>query len=120
VPGEGTGRLLEEIRITREQRGWFAHLLKLALLPLLTLDDWMRDPISLVRQQDLMEVLDGRLGNTSTMVAPQVPDTDWHLRLQDPTLADAILDLLVHSAIRIRLEGLTQPVPPSSKTAPRV
>jgi DNA replication protein DnaC len=120
VPVERTARLLEEIRITCEQRGCFARLLKLALLPVLILDGWKRDPISLVREQDLLEVLDDRLGNTSMMVAPQVADTDWHLRIPDPTLADATLDLLVQSAIRIRMERPTQPALRSSKTAPRV
>jgi DNA replication protein DnaC len=52
------------------------------------------------------------------MIATQVPVTDWHLRIPDPTLADAILDRLVHNAIRITLEGESQRKLRSSKAAP--
>lgn len=105
---ERTSRLLEEMRIAREQGEWVARLRELARVPLLILDDWMRDPITPIQAQNLLEVFDDRFGNTSTMIATQVPVTDWHLRIPDPTLADAILDRLVHNAIRITLEGESQ------------
>jgi len=105
---ERTSRLLDEMRIAREQGDWVARLRALARVSLLILDDWMRDPITPRQAQDLLEVLDDRFGQTSTMIASQVPLTDWHLRIPDPTLADAILDRLVHNAIRITLEGESQ------------
>lgn len=105
---ERTSRLLEEMRIAREQGEWIGRLRELARVSLLILDDWMRDPITSLQAQDLLEVFDDRCGQTSTMIATQVPVTDWHLRIPDPTLADAILDRLVHDAIRITLEGESQ------------
>lgn len=105
---ERTSRLLEEMRMAREQGEWVARLRELAHVPLLILDDWMRDPITPIQAQNLLKVFDDRFGNTSTMIATQVPVTDWHLRIQDPTLADATLDRLVHNAIRITLEGESQ------------
>jgi DNA replication protein DnaC len=115
---ERTSRLLEEMRMAREQGEWVARLRELARVPLLILDDWMRDPITPIQSQNLLEVFDDRFGNTSTMIATQVPVTDWHLRIPDPTLADAILDRLVHNAIRITLEGESQRKLRSSKAAP--
>jgi DNA replication protein DnaC len=115
---ERTSRLLEEMRIAREQGEWVARLRELARVPLLILDDWMRDPISPIQAQNLLEVFDDRFGNTSTMIATQVPVTDWHLRIPDPTLADAILDRLVHNAIRITLEGESQRKLRCSKAVP--
>ena len=77
----------------------------LAKTPLLILDDWLRDPLSAVQSRDLLEVLDDRYTTASTLVVTQVPVDAWHERLADPTLADAILDRLVHSAYRLQLKG---------------
>jgi DNA replication protein DnaC len=117
---ERTSRLLEEIRIAREQSEWVTCLRELAHVPLLILDDWMRDPITPIQAQNLLEVFDDRFGSTSTMIATQVPVTDWHLRIPDPTLADAILDRLVHNAIRITLEGESQRKLRCSQAVPTV
>ena len=68
----------------------------------------MRDPITLQNAQDLLEILDDRFGHTSTLIASQVPVSEWHRRFPDPTLADAILDRIVHNAHRIELKGESQ------------
>ncbi len=68
----------------------------------------MRDPITLQNAQDLLEILDDRFGHTSTLIASQVPVSEWHRRIPDPTLADAILDRIVHNAHRIELKGESQ------------
>ena len=65
----------------------------------------MRDPLTRVQSQDLLEILDDRYGRSSTLVATQVPVADWHARIPDPTLGDAILDRLVHNAYRLELQG---------------
>jgi len=57
------------------------------------------------QSQDLLEILDDRYGQRSTLVATQVPVADWHIRFPDPTLGDAILDRLIHNAYRLNLEG---------------
>lgn len=101
-------RLLHTLNIAR-QDGSLPNLLRsLAKTNLLILDDWMRDPITIQNTQDILEVLDDRFGHTATLIASQVPVTDWHLRIPDPTLADAILDRIVHNAQRIQLEGESQ------------
>ena len=68
----------------------------------------MRDPITLANAQDILEVLDDRFGHTATLIASQVPVSDWHLRIPDPTLGDALLDRIVYSALRIQLQGESQ------------
>jgi DNA replication protein DnaC len=103
-----TARLLHTLALAR-QDGSLTNLLRtLAKTHLLILDDWMRDAITIQNAQDILEVLDDRFGHSSTLIASQVPVSDWHLRIPDPTLADAILDRLVHNAQRIQLEGESQ------------
>ena len=100
-----TTRLLHTLTLAR-QDGSLTNLLRaLAKTHLLILDDWMRDTITIQNAQDILEVLDDRFGHSSTLIASQVPVSDWHLRIPDLTLADAILDRLVHNAQRIQLEG---------------
>jgi len=101
-------RLLHALGIAR-QDGSLTNLLRsLAKTKLLILDDWMRDTITIQNTQDILEVLDDRFGHAATLISSQVPVTDWHLRIPDPTLADAILDRIVHSAHRIQLKGESQ------------
>lgn len=103
-----TSRLLHALSLSH-QDGSYPNLLRsLARSSLLILDDWMRDAITVPGAQDLLEVLDDRFGHTSTIFASQVPVTDWHLRVPDPTLADAILDRIVHNAQRLQLTGESQ------------
>jgi len=103
-----TSRLLHALGLAR-QDGSYPNLLRtLARTDLLVLDDWMRDTLTLPNAQDILEILDDRFGHASTLVAAQVPVADWLLRIPDPTLADAILDRLVHNAFRLQLEGESQ------------
>lgn len=83
-------------------------LRSLARTSLLVLDDWMRDAISIQNAQDILAVLDDRFGYTATLIATQVPIAEWHRGIPDLTLADAILDRLVHNAHRIELKGESQ------------
>ncbi|MDF1556165.1 MAG: IS21-like element helper ATPase IstB [Deferrisomatales bacterium] len=100
-----TSRLLTELALARADGSYPKLLDSLAKTPLLILDDWLRDPLTAVQSRDLLEVLDDRYRAASTLLATQVPVDAWHERLADPTLADAILDRLVHSAYRLQLKG---------------
>lgn len=103
-----TSRLLHSLHSARQDGSFTALLRSFAKTSLLILDDWMRDPLLINHAQDLLELLDDRFGHTATIIASQVPVTEWHLRIPDPTLADAILDRVVHNAHRIQLEGESQ------------
>ena len=103
-----TSRLLHTLSQVRADGSLTSTLRSLAKYSLLVLDDWMRDAISIQEAQNVLEVLDDRFGNTATLIATQVPIPEWHRRIPDPTLADAILDRLVHNAHRIELKGESQ------------
>jgi DNA replication protein DnaC len=102
---ERTSRLLKSLELAHAD-GSFPKLLRsLARVQLLIFDDWLRDPLSRSQARDLLEILDDRYGRSATMVVTQVPVTDWHSRIPDPTISDAVLDRLIHNAYRLELKG---------------
>ena len=102
---ERTSRLLQSLELAHAD-GSFPQLLRtLARTHLLVFDDWLRDPLSRSQARDLLEILDDRYGRSATMVVTQVPVTEWHIRIPDPTLSDAVLDRLIHNAYRLELQG---------------
>jgi DNA replication protein DnaC len=74
-------------------------------LDLLILDDFGIAPIAAHERNDLLELLDDRVGTRSTLITSQLPVTAWHAWLDEPTLADAILDRIVHGSHKIALKG---------------
>jgi len=100
-----TGRLLGELSLARADGTYPQRLSALGRFDLLVLDDWGLTPLSDEGRRELLEILDERYDRCSTLVASQLPVENWHESLADPTLADAILDRLVHNAYRIPLHG---------------
>jgi DNA replication protein DnaC len=105
---ERLGRLLFATALAHADGSYIRILDQLRRLDLLILDDWLRDPLSPPQTRDLADILDDRYDRQATLVATQVPVQDWHERLGDPTLADAVLDRLVHNAFRLELKGESQ------------
>ncbi len=103
-----TSRFLHQTKLSHADGSYPKLLNSLARIQLLVFDDWLRDPLTPSQSQDLLDILDDRYGRSSTIVATQVPVQDWHARFPDPTLADAILDRLVHNAYRLNLQGESQ------------
>jgi len=98
-------RLLEELGVGRGD-GRYAKLLDaFARLDLLVLDDWGIAPLADEQRRDLLEIIEDRHGRKSTLVVSQIPVEKWHGAIGNPTIADAILDRLVHNAYRIALKG---------------
>jgi DNA replication protein DnaC len=100
-----TSRLLQQTELSHADGSYPKLLDAFARVQLLALDDWLRDPLTRLQSQDLLEILDDRYGRSSTLVATQVPVAEWHIRFPDPTIGDAILDRLVHNAYRLALKG---------------
>lgn len=98
-------RLLEELRVAHGDGSFSRRLAQLARIDLLALDDFAIAPISAAERNDLLELLDDRVGARSTLITSQLPVTAWHEWLNDPTIADAILDRIVHASHRIALKG---------------
>jgi len=98
-----TSRLLHILEQTRQEAAYSNLLHSLSRINLLILDDWMRDPLTQPNAQDILEVLDDRFGHASTIVIAQMPVAEWFSQIPNPTLADAILDRLVHTTYRMSL-----------------
>src|SRR5205085_4430124 len=98
-------RLLEELRVAHGDGSFGRRLAQLARIDLLAIDDFAIVPVTAAERNDLLELLDDRVGTRATLITSQLPVSAWHEWLNDPTLADAILDRIVHSAHRITLKG---------------
>lgn len=98
-------RLLERLGLARGD-GRYARMLKsLAHVQLLILDDWAISPLTADQRRDLMEIIDDRHERASTIVTSQLPVEHWHEHIGNPTIADAVLDRLVHGVHRLETEG---------------
>ena len=98
-------RLFQELAIARAD-GTYAKLInKLAKTKVLILDDLGLAPMTSPERRDLLEVIEDRHGLSSTIVATQLPIENWHDNIRDPTIADAILDRLIHNAHKINMKG---------------
>jgi DNA replication protein DnaC len=97
-------RLFEELKVAHGDGSFTRRLSQLAKLDVLVIDDFALSPIGAAERNDLLELLDDRVGTRSTIVTSQVPVRAWHTYLNDPTLADAILDRVVHSSHKIELK----------------
>jgi DNA replication protein DnaC len=80
-------------------------LYQLGRVDLLIVDDWAMAPMTETERRDFLEICDTRYQTRSTLLTSQLPVASWHARIGDPTLADSILDRLVHNAHRIELKG---------------
>jgi DNA replication protein DnaC len=98
-------RLFEALAIAKGD-GRHARLLKsITKIDVLIMDDWGLGILAPTERRDLLEILEDRHGRGSTIVTSQLPVDHWHEAIGDPTLADAILDRLVHNAHRLLLSG---------------
>lgn len=100
-----TNRLLDAMSIARTDGSYVRLLKQLSKTELLILDDFGLEPLKQTQRNDLLEIMDDRYGYSSTLVLSQLPTTEWHTSIGDATLADAILDRLMHNAHRIELKG---------------
>jgi len=100
-----THRLLQELRVAHGEGTFARRLAQLARVDVLLLDDFAGAPIDAGERTDLLELLDDRVGTKATIITSQLAVNAWHAWLADPTIADAILDRIVHRSHRIELQG---------------
>ena len=98
-------RLVEQLHIARADGSYTKLLGQIAKQQLLILDDWGLEKLSVKQATDLLEVVEDRHGVSSTIVCSQLPIEEWHSMISNGTVADAILDRLVHNSHRINLQG---------------
>jgi DNA replication protein DnaC len=98
--------LLQELTLMTKGDGRYLRMLAaLARTELLILDDWGLETPTQEQRRILLELLDDRYDKTSTLIASQLPTELWYDNLGDPTLADTILDRVVHNSYRLNLKG---------------
>jgi DNA replication protein DnaC len=100
-----TTKLFEDLSLAKGDGRYLKLLSSYAKTDLLILDDYGLLELNQEQRHDLLEILEDRHGLKSTLVTSQLPVENWHEQIGDPTLADAILDRLVHSAHKIQLKG---------------
>ena len=97
--------LLRDLALARAD-GSLRHLLaRLSRIDVLVIDDWAMAPLTENERRDFLEICDQRYQARSTLLTSQLPVASWHAQIGDPTIADSILDRLVHNAHRIELQG---------------
>lgn len=98
-------RIFQELALARGDGRYSRLLVTLAKTDVLIFDDYGLSPLTQEQRHDLLEIFEDRHGLRSTVVASQLPLEHWHTQIGDPTLADAILDRLVHNAHQLNLKG---------------
>lgn len=98
-------RLLQSLPLAKGDGSYVKLMTKLARIDVLILDDWGLSKLTSEQRRDLLEILEDRHNTRSTLVTSQIPIDQWHELIGDATLADAILDRLVHNAYKINLKG---------------
>jgi len=98
-------KLFKDLSLAKGDGRYLKLLSSFAKADLLVLDDYGLEQLSREQRHDLLEILEDRHGLKSTLITSQLPVDHWHEQIGDPTLADAILDRLVHSAHKVKLKG---------------
>jgi len=100
-------KLLSEIKLVRADGSYLSFLKRLTKMRVLILDDFGVAPMDTRDAQELLEIIEDRVGSGSTIITSQLPVENWHDYLSNGTVADAVLDRLVHNSYRLNLEGDT-------------
>jgi DNA replication protein DnaC len=98
-------RLFDELTLCHADGAFRKRLAALARIQLIVIDDFGITPLGPRERSDLLELLDDRAGSRSTVICSQIPPAQWHDYLNDPTVADAIMDRLIHGSHKIHLES---------------
>lgn len=100
-----TSRLLEMLSVAHGDGRFTKLIQQIAKTDVLVMDDWGLENVTLAQRNDLLEIMEDRHGQKSTLITSQLPIDQWHKAIGDATLADAILDRLLHNAHKLKLKG---------------
>jgi DNA replication protein DnaC len=100
-----TPQLFRDLVLGRADGSLGSRLARLARIDVLIVDDWAHAPLAESERRDFLEICEDRYQTRSTILTSQLPVAKWHEQIGDPTLADSILDRLVHNAHRIEMHG---------------
>ncbi|WP_233081949.1 IS21-like element helper ATPase IstB [Rheinheimera soli] len=102
------GRLMEALKLGHADGSYLKQLSQLQKLDLLILDDWGLEGFKGKQISDLLDVIEDRYEQRSTVIVSQLPVSEWYGLMENPTVADALLDRLIHNAHRLELTGESQ------------
>ncbi len=97
--------MLRDLALARADGGLRQLLARLSRIDVLVIDDWAMAPLSETERREVWEICEDRYQARSTILTSQLPVARWHEQIGDPTIADGILDRLVHNAHRIEMRG---------------
>lgn len=100
-----TSALLSELLSAKADGSYLKLAAAFARTDLLIIDEWLREPLSESHAREILDLLDDRFRKFSTLFATQFPIAEWYRLIKDPTLAEAILDRVMHDSLRIELKG---------------
>jgi len=98
-------KLFRDLALARADGSLSSFLARLGKIDVLVVDDWVNAPLAETERRDFLEICEDRYQLRSTILTSQIPVKRWHEQIGDPTLADSILDRLVHNAHQIELKG---------------
>ncbi len=98
-------QVFRELELARADGSYAKKLRALAQVDVLLVDDWAMAPLADAERRAFLEICDERYQTRSTLLTSQLPVAKWHAQIGDPTMADSILDRLVHAAHRLELQG---------------
>jgi DNA replication protein DnaC len=98
-------QLFRELEMARADGSYAKKLRMLSQVDVLIVDDWAMAPLAEAERRAFLEICDERYLTRSTLLTSQLPVAKWHAQIGDPTVADSILDRLVHGAHKIELQG---------------
>lgn len=99
------GHLLDDLSVGHADGSYRQQLNALSKKKLLILDDWGMEKLTARQANDLLDVMEDRYQRASTIIASQIPVNEWYKLISNPTVADALLDRLLHNSYRIELQG---------------
>jgi DNA replication protein DnaC len=98
-------RQIEDLVVAKGDGSLARLRAQLVRASVIILDDWLMAPMDAVSAREILELIDDRMGKSSLILTSQHPVSEWHDRIGEPTVADALLDRIVHSAHRIEIKG---------------
>ena len=99
------GHLVDELTISHADGSYRQKLQQISKYKLLILDDWGMEKLNVRQANDLLDIMEERYQRGSTIISSQIPVNDWYKLISNPTVADALLDRLLHHSHRIELKG---------------
>jgi DNA replication protein DnaC len=98
--------LIAELLLAKSDGSFRTLRKRLSKVDLLVIDDFLRDPLSAPHSREFLDLIDDRYRSASCLFVSQLAVADWHRHIADPTIADAILDRIVHDTLRVELSGV--------------